>query len=101
MSDAARIVVDSDGGDPLIDVHAHFYHAASGRGDWERVNAARMRAGADSLSRTIITLQGNGDYAGVGALYARYGTIGPVLQGDLARLQTRGIPVDIVYDQGR
>ena len=45
MSDAARIVVDSDGGDPLIDVHAHFYHAASGRGDWERVNAARMRAG--------------------------------------------------------
>jgi predicted TIM-barrel fold metal-dependent hydrolase len=35
------------GGDaPLIDAHAHFYHAASGRGDWERVNDARMRAGA-------------------------------------------------------
>ncbi|MFL5605512.1 MAG: amidohydrolase family protein [Gemmatimonadaceae bacterium] len=30
---------------PLIDVHAHFYHAESGRGDWQRVNAARMRAG--------------------------------------------------------
>jgi hypothetical protein len=30
---------------PLIDVHAHFYHAASGRGDWQRVNAARRRAG--------------------------------------------------------
>jgi predicted TIM-barrel fold metal-dependent hydrolase len=33
------------GGAPLIDAHAHFYHAASGRGDWQRVNAARMRAG--------------------------------------------------------
>jgi predicted TIM-barrel fold metal-dependent hydrolase len=31
--------------DPLIDVHAHFYHAASGRADWKRVNDARLRAG--------------------------------------------------------
>jgi predicted TIM-barrel fold metal-dependent hydrolase len=30
---------------PLVDAHAHFYHAASGRGDWQRVNAARLRAG--------------------------------------------------------
>ena len=30
---------------PLVDAHAHFYSAASGRGDWERVNAARLRAG--------------------------------------------------------
>jgi uncharacterized protein len=30
---------------PLIDAHAHFYHAASGRGDWRRVNDARLRAG--------------------------------------------------------
>jgi uncharacterized protein len=29
----------------LIDVHAHFYHAASGRADWRRVNDARLRAG--------------------------------------------------------
>ena len=66
-----------------------------------RVNMAKMRAGADSLSRRIITLQGDGDYAGVGALYAEFGTIGPVLQGDLARLGAKGIPVDIIYDQGR
>ena len=31
--------------DPLIDAHAHFYHAATGRGDWAEVNAARFRAG--------------------------------------------------------
>ena len=30
---------------PLIDAHAHFYHAASGRADWRDVNAARFRAG--------------------------------------------------------
>lgn len=30
---------------PLIDAHAHFYHATSGRQDWAEVNAARFRAG--------------------------------------------------------
>jgi len=30
---------------PLIDAHAHFYHADAGRADWEAVNAARFRAG--------------------------------------------------------
>ena len=33
------------GSEPLIDVHAHFFHAASGRADWAAVNAARWRAG--------------------------------------------------------
>jgi predicted TIM-barrel fold metal-dependent hydrolase len=43
VTDEARL--GGNGGGPLIDVHAHFYHPASGRGDWQRVNAARMRAG--------------------------------------------------------
>lgn len=30
---------------PLVDVHAHFYHAAAGRSDYQRVNASRLRAG--------------------------------------------------------
>ncbi len=34
------------GGDlPLIDAHAHFYHAHAGRADWARVNESRLRAG--------------------------------------------------------
>ena len=33
------------GGSPLIDAHAHFYHAGAGRTDWDRLNAARLRAG--------------------------------------------------------
>jgi predicted TIM-barrel fold metal-dependent hydrolase len=31
--------------EPLIDAHAHFYHAQAGRADWADVNAARFRAG--------------------------------------------------------
>ena len=33
------------GPSPLIDAHAHFYTAASGRADWNDLNAARFRAG--------------------------------------------------------
>src|SRR5581483_12405245 len=33
------------GPEPLIDAHAHFYHAAAGRADWREVNDARFRAG--------------------------------------------------------
>ena len=33
------------GTEPLIDVHAHFLHALTGREDWEAPNAARLRAG--------------------------------------------------------
>ena len=33
------------GSEPLIDVHAHFLHAGTGRSDWEAPNAARFRAG--------------------------------------------------------
>jgi hypothetical protein len=66
-----------------------------------RVNVARMRAASDSLSRRILVLQGDGDYAGVGALYSEFGKIDPTLQADLDRLKAKGIPVDIVYDEGR
>ena len=30
---------------PLIDAHAHFYHAQAGRADWQRVNESRLAAG--------------------------------------------------------
>ena len=33
------------GTEPLIDVHAHFLHAGTGRSDWAAPNAARFRAG--------------------------------------------------------
>ncbi len=33
------------GAQPLIDVHAHFFHQRTPRGDWAAVNLARMRSG--------------------------------------------------------
>jgi predicted TIM-barrel fold metal-dependent hydrolase len=44
-SQAARGAPTLAGPEPLIDVHAHFYHPHSPRGDWAAVNAARLRAG--------------------------------------------------------
>jgi hypothetical protein len=76
--------------------HGAFTREPNGR---YRVNTAKMRTAADALSRDILTLQGNGDYAGVGRLNAERGTIDRTLEGDLARLASKGIPVDLVYDQ--
>jgi hypothetical protein len=64
-----------------------------------RIIPAKVREGADALSQRILMIQGNGDYEGAAAFYAEYGKISPVLQGDLDRLKSRSIPVDIVYDQ--
>jgi hypothetical protein len=61
----------------------------------------RMRTATDSLSRAILTLQGHGDYEGVGRMYTERGAVGATLQSDLGRLRARGIPVDIVYEQAR
>lgn len=33
------------GAQPLIDAHAHFWHAGGARADWQAVNDARLRAG--------------------------------------------------------
>ncbi len=33
------------GSEPLVDVHAHFLHAGTGRKDWDAPNRARLRAG--------------------------------------------------------
>ncbi len=64
-----------------------------------RIDAVKMRAAADQLARDILTLQGNGDYAGVAKMYAELGVVGPTLQGDIDRLAKLGIPVDLIYEQ--
>jgi hypothetical protein len=65
-----------------------------------RVDFPRMEAAMNSLAGDILVMQGNGDYAGVGEFQEKYGSIGAQLQADLDRLATRGIPVDIVFEQG-
>jgi hypothetical protein len=65
-----------------------------------RVHYPNMEQAMTALARTILVLQGDGDYAGVGAFQDRYGQVGAQLRADLDRLNTRGIPVDIVFEQG-
>jgi hypothetical protein len=71
--------------------------ASSGR---YRVDLDAMSAAVDALSERILVLQGNGDYQGVGALMAEMGLVRPDLQAELDRLDTMGIPRDVVFEQG-
>ncbi len=66
-----------------------------------RVDPARMREAMNALSERILTLQGNGDYAGVASFMEQYGAMTPALEQDLARLAAAEIPVDIVFEQGK
>jgi hypothetical protein len=65
-----------------------------------RVDFARMRGAVDALAEQILRFQGDGDLAGVTRFMAGRGKLSPVLQEDLRRLGTSGIPVDIVFEQG-
>ena len=56
------------GSAPLIDAHAHFYHAGAGRADWQRVNAARFRAG-DSIGVTYHVASVLGSYGHTSPTY--------------------------------
>lgn len=65
-----------------------------------RVNFEKLEEAAQSLSSLILQLQGEGDYDGVDKLVAEKGVIGEQLQADLDRLSAKGIPVDVVFEQG-
>jgi hypothetical protein len=65
-----------------------------------RVDFEAMSRAVEELSRLILTLQGDGDYAGVDTLMTERGFVPPDLQADLDRLDTMGIPRDVVFEQG-
>ena len=65
-----------------------------------RVDFEAMREAVSGLSELILTLQGDGDYDGVATLMEERGFVPPELQADLDRLDSAGIPRDIVFEQG-
>lgn len=65
-----------------------------------KVNFDNFQKAMDALSEKILMLQGDGDYEGVAALVADKGIVKAGLQSDLDRLSQKGIPVDVVFDQG-
>ena len=65
-----------------------------------RVDFDAMRDAVAGLSELILTLQGDGDYESVAQLMEAQGVVPPELQADLDRLDSAGIPRDIVFEQG-
>jgi hypothetical protein len=65
-----------------------------------RVNVDKFRQATADLSRLLLTLQGDGDYQGAAKLVGDKGVIGPNLQSELDLLSEKGIPVDVVFQQG-
>ncbi len=65
------------------------------------VNAAKMQEAVNGLSEKIIRLQGDGDYDAVTRFVKEMGTMSPTLKADLDRVAHAGIPVDVVFEQGK
>jgi len=65
------------------------------------INFDKLKEAMNSLSALILKHQGDGNYDGVNILVNNNAVIPAQLQSDLDRLDALGIPVDIVFDQGR
>lgn len=65
-----------------------------------KVNFEKSRTAMNELSNLILTLQGNGDKPAVEKLQKEKAIVKPELQADLDKLQQKGIPVDVVFEQG-
>ena len=81
----------------FLDEGAFVRDAETGR---YSVDFEGMQGAIASLSRLLLTLQGDGDYEGATKLTETKGIITPQLQADLDRLTNASIPVDIVFQQG-
>lgn len=64
------------------------------------VNAEKMAEAVSALSRDILVIQGDGDYAAAGKMLTEQGVVDAELQGDLDRINTANIPIDLRYVQG-
>lgn len=83
-------------------------------GPWERLGddksfiagigtkpaGAQMKTAINDLAAKIITLRGDGNYDGIKSLLSEKGVIIPELQNDLNRINQKGIPKDIYFEQG-
>lgn len=65
-----------------------------------KVDVAKMRQVISDLAAELLRLQGNGNVSDVKAVLSTRGVIGASLQMDLKRIESAGIPVDLVFDQG-
>lgn len=65
-----------------------------------KVNYEKFASAMNDLSREILILQGNGDKAAVEKVQKEMALIHADLKSDLDRLSKKGIPVDVIFEQG-
>ncbi len=65
-----------------------------------KIDFENLQKATDALGALILQIQGDGAYQQAADLVAQKGQITPQLQADLDRLSEKGIPVDVVYEQG-
>jgi hypothetical protein len=64
------------------------------------VNFDKMKDAVVSSSQQILKLQGDGDYEGTKTLIEKTGFIKEELKKDLERINSAGIPLDVIFVQG-
>jgi len=65
-----------------------------------KVNYEKFESSMNELTREILVLQGNGDKAAVEKVQKEMALIHADLSSDLSRLSKKGIPVDVIFEQG-
>ena len=65
-----------------------------------KVNYEKFESSMNELTNKILVLQGNGDKAAVEKVQTEMALIHADLKSDLSRLSKKGIPVDVIFEQG-
>jgi hypothetical protein len=65
------------------------------------VDFEKMKDAIISLSKLILTIEGDGDYEQAAQMVQQYGTMDDGLKAALKRIEDKDIPVDIVFEQGK
>lgn len=66
-----------------------------------KIDFEKMKKATMDLATLILTIQGDGDYDRAEALVRDKGSMTPQLKADLDKVNQAGIPVDIVFEQGK
>ncbi len=64
------------------------------------VNLEKMKEASKELTQKILKMQGDGNYEEASEWIVTNGNISPQLQADLDRVNEKGIPSDIYFEQG-
>lgn len=65
------------------------------------VDFEKSKAAMEKLVQKIVYIQGDGDYEAAKSWVETEGIVKPFLQTDLDRINSSGIPVDVVFEKGK